>query len=78
VRSFWSGNTLKIALGVLFFSFGIEILQYFNFVKLLGLQNYRIAVVILGSTFSWLDILSYFVGFLMIIGLEKWINKKIF
>lgn len=78
LKIFWNERPLKVALIVLAFSFVVEILQYFNVVKLLGLQNNKIASVIIGTSFSWLDLVAYTVGFIIILTIEKWINKKIF
>ncbi len=61
----------KIALGVLIFACLIEILQYFDFVKVIGLENNRIISIALGRTFEWTDFAAYFVGFLMIIFSEN-------
>ena len=58
------------------FSFLIEILQYFHFVDYLGLSNYRIMVIALGSSFSWLDFLAYTIGILIVVFLERINNKN--
>lgn len=71
LRIFLNFSYLKIAFGVLIFAFIIEILQYFDFVKLIGFENNRIISVALGRTFSWLDVLAYAVGFLLILFFEK-------
>ena len=51
VKTFWRAGVKTVALSVLVFSYVVEVLQYFKFVKLLGLQNSRLANVILGNTF---------------------------
>lgn len=61
----------KAAFGVLLLACLIEILQYFDYVTLLGLENSRVLSVILGRTFEWLDFAAYFTGFLLIILIEK-------
>ena len=66
----------KVAVGVLIFACCIEILQYFDYVKLLGLENNRILSVAMGRTFEWTDFLAYFTGFLLIIFCEKFIKKE--
>jgi hypothetical protein len=71
LRIILQADSWKIALGVLLFAFLIEILQYFNYVKLLGLEHNRILSVAMGKTFAWEDFLAYFVGFLLIIVGEK-------
>ncbi|HEY0427434.1 MAG TPA: DUF2809 domain-containing protein [Pyrinomonadaceae bacterium] len=64
--SYW-----KIAPGVLFFACCIEVLQYFDYVALLHLENNRAISVILGRTFELMDFAAYFAGFLFIILIEK-------
>lgn len=71
LRIFLNLNYWKIALGVLSFAFLIETLQYFDYVKLLGLENNRILSIAMGRTFELLDFAAYFVGFLLIILIEK-------
>lgn len=48
--------------GVFLFAAGIEILQYFEIVKLLGLEDNRFLRTIIGTTFDWKDIGCYAVG----------------
>ncbi len=71
LRIFFNLNYWKVAPGVLLFAFTIEILQYFDYVKLLGLENNRILSVVLGRTFEIMDFVAYFAGFLLIILVEK-------
>ena len=71
LRIFFQAESWKIALGVLLFAFTIEILQYFDYVKLLGLENNRILSVAMGRSFAWEDFIAYFGGFLLIILSEK-------
>jgi hypothetical protein len=75
LRIFLCFEYWKIALGVLLFAFVIEILQYFDYVKILGLENNRILSVALGRTFEWTDFAAYVTGFLFII-LSKNILQK--
>jgi hypothetical protein len=75
LRIFWRLQYWKIALGVLLFAFIIEILQYFDYVKLLGLENNRILSIVLGRTFEWSDFLAYLTGFLLIILSESFLQK---
>lgn len=64
-QTFIKADHKKIALGVFLFACCVEILQAFNFVKLLHLENNKLASIVLGSTFDWKDILAYFVGFVI-------------
>ena len=76
LRIFLQADYWKIAFGVLLFSCLIEIGQYFDYVKLLGLENNRILSIAMGRTFEWTDFLAYFTGFLLIILLEFLFNKR--
>ena len=55
---------------VLLFSYLIEILQYFHILNVLGLENSRIASVILGTSFEWTDMLAYTLGILFVVVIE--------
>jgi hypothetical protein len=70
-RIFLKAAYWKTALGVFAFACFIEILQYFDYVALLGLENNRVLSVVLGRTFEWLDFAAYLAGFLLIILIEK-------
>ena len=77
VKSFIKVSVLIAASLVLIFSFGIEIAQYFIMVEKLGLQHSKIARVVLGNSFAWVDLLAYALGILTVIGLETLrLNQK--
>ncbi len=76
VRTFIQNDSRKISCAVLIFACVIEILQYFDYVKLLGLENNRAISVIMGRTFEWLDFAAYFAGFLLILIFEKMRQNK--
>ena len=71
VKSFLNWSTLTTALSVLAFSYLIETLQYFNIVQHLGLGDSTIANVVIGNYFTWVDILAYTLGVLVVLGIEK-------
>ena len=60
-----------VALSVLVFAFCIEALQATELLQTLGLSENKLASVILGSTFDWLDLVAYIIGTMLIILLEK-------
>jgi len=70
--SYW-----KPAIVVLLFACAIEVLQYFDYVKLLQLENNLVISVILGRTFEWLDFVAYLTGFLLIILVEMKLRKTV-
>ena len=51
-----------LPLYVFAFAACVEIGQYFDLVALLGLADNRFLSVLMGRTFSWLDLLCYAVG----------------
>ena len=75
-RIFLNISYWKIAPAVFLFACCIEVLQYFDYVALLHLENYRVISVILGRTFEWIDFIAYFTGFLFIILIENFYNKS--
>jgi hypothetical protein len=59
------------AAAVLLFSFLIEILQFFQIVKILGLEGNVVASVVLGTHFSWSDLVAYTLGIAFVLIIEK-------
>jgi hypothetical protein len=71
VRSFLKVPVLPTAASVLIFSFVIEALQAFSYVERLGLGNSKLARIVLGSSFVWMDLVAYTVGIVIVISAEK-------
>ncbi len=61
---------------VFLFAMSVEIAQYFDFVKLLGLEGNRILSIALGRTFSVWDIVCYAVGCLLFWAGEYFITPR--
>jgi hypothetical protein len=76
IKSFLNLKVLTAAFLVLLFSFSIETLQYFNLVEKLGLEHNKIAKIVIGSSFEWVDFIAYTLGILIVLTVEKWIAKK--
>lgn len=76
VKSFFKFSVNNVALFVLIFSFTIEFLQYLNIVEKLGLANYKVARIVIGTSFSWIDLLCYTIGIVIILLVEKAVYKK--
>jgi hypothetical protein len=76
IRSFLKLSVLSTSVFVLLFSYGIEILQYFKIVEKLGLQNYKIARIVIGTSFGWSDMLAYTLGIGLVLLIEKLRVKK--
>lgn len=78
VRSFMRILIVPLALGVLVFSFIIEIFQYIKIVEMVGLENSPLARTVLGTSFAWMDILAYLVGFTIILVAEKQVFNNVY
>lgn len=70
-------NVYEALLSTLLFAYSIEILQFFNYVQLLKLEHIKIARVIMGTSFSWFDMLAYTAGVLFVLVVEKIFNPKL-
>jgi hypothetical protein len=71
LRAFLNFSVWTIAIATLLFSYVVETVQYFHIVEKLGLQHSKIARVIIGTSFSWTDILAYTCGVALILFAEK-------
>jgi Protein of unknown function (DUF2809) len=78
VRTFIKASPFKIAIGVLFFVYFVEMLQYFKTIDRLGLSGNPFAKTVLGHGFEWWDIVAYTLGVLTILILEWFINPTPF
>ena len=76
VRSFLNTPVLPTAIAVLLFSYAVETAQYFNIVQVLGLQQSKLARIIIGSSFEWIDMLMYSCGFIVVLLCEYSGPKK--
>jgi hypothetical protein len=75
LKSFVKVSVWVAAALVLVFSFAIETAQYFNMVEKLRFQHSKIAKVVLGNSFAWMDLLAYTLGILAVIIMEKILFK---
>ncbi|CAD7805430.1 hypothetical protein CHRY9390_01365 [Chryseobacterium aquaeductus] len=66
VKSFLIINDTKLILGILAFSCIIEFAQFFNIAEKLGFQPGSLMYIVIGNSFSWIDILCYAVGCLLL------------
>ena len=71
IRSFFNFPALKTIIGVLLFAYLVEFSQYFHLVQMLGLSRSGMARIILGTTFSWMDIVMYTLAMSIVMLLES-------
>lgn len=76
IKSLFDTSYLKTAIGVLIFSFLLEILQYFNFVNLIGLGHSELARTVIGTSFEWIDLIAYTLGIVFVIFVENKLSKS--
>ena len=74
LRIFFPTGVKLLPVYVFIFASAVEVGQYFDIVKLLGLENNTFLSVMLGRTFSLADILCYAAGCILFFGVEKTVN----
>ena len=62
VKSFIGTKPLYIVIAVTLFAYLVEIGQYFHLVEILNMQDNQIMRIVIGSSFSWGDIICYTIG----------------
>ena len=70
VKSFIKLPVITAAIAVLLFAFVVEFLQYLNIVATFQLKN-KIVKTVLGTSFSWMDMLCYVIGIIVVVAIEK-------
>lgn len=58
---FFKNNYKKYITAIVIFAIFIEILQFYNLVKILGINN-KVFKIVIGSTFDFKDIICYVLG----------------
>ena len=77
VLSFFDVSKIKTAFFILVFSFAVEWSQYFNFVRYLGLQNNKLAVLAMGNSYAFEDLICYVAGIAFVLLVEKLVFDRI-
>lgn len=76
LRIFFPSGVKLLPVYVFIFASAVEAGQYFDIVKLLGLEGNRFISVLLGRTFSVVDIFCYAIGCLAFFGTEILLKRK--
>lgn len=71
VKIFFIINETKLILGIFAFSCLVEFAQFFNIAEKLGFQPGSLMYIVIGNSFSWIDILCYAVGCLILYVVTK-------
>lgn len=70
LRTFLKTDARIVSIVVLAFAFLVELLQYLDLITVLGWQHSRLARTVLGTSFSWADLLCYLVGWVLVLCAE--------
>lgn len=62
IKSFMIINNRKLVVGIFIFSCLIEFAQYFNIAEKAGFRKGSLMYIVIGNSFSWIDIACYAVG----------------
>ncbi len=76
LRIFFPCGVKALPVYVFIFAAAVEVLQYFDVVKLLGLESNRLLSTIIGRTFSFADLICYAVGCLLFFIVEALFKHK--
>lgn len=66
VKSFVITNEIKLIIGIFAFSCLVEFAQFFNIAEKLGFRSGSLMYIVIGNSFSWIDILCYAAGCLIL------------
>lgn len=76
VKSIFKVATIPLTLGVLVFAFSIECLQLTPLLSTLNLEDSTLAKLILGSNFSYQDLIAYTLGIVTVLIIDYKFLKK--
>ncbi|MBD3582074.1 ribosomal maturation YjgA family protein [Flavobacterium selenitireducens] len=76
VRAFLNVSVKVAALGTLAFSFLVEFLQFLQIVDWLGLRDNKVARIVIGTSFSWHDLLMYVLGIVFVLLTERFLGDQ--
>jgi hypothetical protein len=67
---------VPLAVGIFVFACAVEVAQYFRLADVLGLERGSLLSILIGTTFSWLDIVMYAVGCVLAVVLHVTVFEK--
>ena len=76
LRIFFPCGVRLLPLWVFLFAAAVEVGQAFDFVSLMGLGDIAFFRILLGSTFSWADLVCYAAGCALFSGIEKAVRRR--
>ena len=76
VRCFVPEKIKLLPIYIFLFSAGVEVLQYIQIVKILGLQDNPFFATLIGTTFDVKDVVCYGVGCILLGIYELWVFQR--
>ncbi|MEG1592211.1 ribosomal maturation YjgA family protein [Chryseobacterium sp.] len=76
VKSFVIINETKLIIGIFAFACLVEFAQFFHIADKLGFKPGSLMYIVIGNSFSWIDILCYGVGCLILYIFTKFKSKN--
>jgi hypothetical protein len=77
-RTWLKGNDRVQILGVLLFCYSVEIAQKINLVQILGLEQYRLARIIIGTHYDVKDLVAYSLAALTLLMFKNnWFSRSL-
>lgn len=78
IRSFFKTDVYKLILGIFTFSCLIEFAQFFNIAEKLCFRKGSLMYIVIGNSFSWIDIICYAAGcFILLLFVKINHHKKL-
>tara|TARA_Y100001954_G_C15570436_1_gene483216 strand:- start:285 stop:659 length:375 start_codon:yes stop_codon:yes gene_type:complete len=71
IRSFFEIPIITTLISVLLFAYIVEFMQYVGLIQILGIKDSKLANIILGNSFEWIDIIAYTSAALLVMIIEK-------
>jgi hypothetical protein len=75
VRAFRTVKPLPLAIGVFLLASAVEVTQYFHLARALHLPKGSLFYILLGNTFSFMDILMYLIGSVASLAVDTWLFR---
>jgi len=71
VKTFINVSLKRTSTWFLVFAYSVELSQRFHLINSFGLENSKIARLIMGDYFSWTDMLMYTMGIILVVIIES-------
>jgi hypothetical protein len=76
ILAFVRVHEVALALGVLLFAYAVEVGQYFRIADVLGFERGSLMSILIGTTFSWEDLLMYLLGCVLALLSHRYLSQR--